>query len=212
MRDRWVYCVLLALLYTLLSIPLAILKTSPMFWMQHDPALGAMTKAQVLTALKGYFFWSALAALPAFVALRVAAARIYAAGLMSLLSRAKISPTELAPNERDLLGRLDLLTVRAQPERHVLVRFMAWAGTRLGRVAGGAILAFVWFSFVAQIYITEFLNYHAGRGWLNQPLVQLPWFRYLPTAARNPLVDLSSALLLLLVFFLIRSVLRVFRK
>src|SRR6266478_1267662 len=58
-RDRSVYCVLLGVLYTLLSIPLSILKTSPMFWMHNSPALSAMTSSQVTASLKGYFFWCA---------------------------------------------------------------------------------------------------------------------------------------------------------
>jgi hypothetical protein len=211
-RDRWVYCVLLAAAYSLLSIPLAILKTSPMFWMQKDPALSTLTNAQVLTALKGYFFWSALVVLPAFVSVRLLAGRIYAAGLMSLVSRGKISPADLAPNERELLDGLGLLSVRAEPARHVFVRFMTWAGTRVGRIAGTIVLVLVWFSFVAQIYITEFFNYHKGLGWLNQPLVQLPWFRYLPGSIRNPMADLSSALLVLLIALLVRSILVRFRE
>jgi hypothetical protein len=40
--------------------------------------------------------------------------------------------------------------------------------------------AMVWFTFVAQIFISEFINYHPVIGWLNQPLVQLPWFHYVP--------------------------------
>jgi len=211
-RDRWVSCVLLAVSYSLLCVPLSILKTSPMFWMHSNPALGALTTAQVAASLKGYFFWCALVMLPAFVVLRLAAVRVYASGLLSLVQRGRIAASELSPNERTTLDRLGLLAVQAEPERHVLVRFVSWTGTRLGRVVGGVVLTLVWFSFVAQIYITEFLNYHSGAGWLNQPLVQLPWFCYLPTSVRNPMGDVFSALLVLLVALLVRSILRGFRR
>src|SRR5437868_7079045 len=50
-RDRWIYCVFLALLYSFSSIPLSALKTSPMFWMRNNPALGALTATQVIAAL-----------------------------------------------------------------------------------------------------------------------------------------------------------------
>jgi hypothetical protein len=40
--------------------------------------------------------------------------------------------------------------------------------------------AALWFAFVAQIFVSEFFNYHPVVGWLNQPLVHLPWFRYIP--------------------------------
>jgi hypothetical protein len=210
-RDRWVYCVLLAFLYGLLSIPLSILKSSPMFWMHASPALGALTSVQVVASLKAYFFWCAVVMLPAFVIVHVAAARIYASGLVSLVQNGKIATSELAPIERDTLAGLGLLSLRAEPERHAFVRVVSWTGTRLGRTAGAVTLVLVWFSFVAQIYIAEFVNYHAGLGWINQPLIQLPWFRYIPTTVRNPLADVSTALLVLLVALLIRSIARGFR-
>jgi hypothetical protein len=205
-RDRWVYCVMLAILYTLLSVPLNVMKTSPMFWMHSSPALSALTGPQVKTALNSYFFWCALYLLPAFVLLHLGAARIYASGLVSLLQAGQISESDLAPTERQVLERLALLEVRPQPRRHALVRFVAWSGTRLGRVVGAVILVLIWFSFIAQIYITQFLNYHPGLGWLNQPLIQLPWFRYLPASVSNPLGQVLSALLVLLLALLIRWV------
>jgi hypothetical protein len=211
-RNRWIHCVLLAMLYTLLSIPLTALKTSPMFWMHNSPALASLTSAQVLAALKSYFFWCALILLPAFVLVHLAAARIYAAGLISLVQTGKVSESELAPGERDVLNRLGLLTVRPQKQHHRFVRFIAWTGTRLGRAVGAVIFVLIWFSFVAQIYVSQFLNYHSGAAWMNQPLVQLPWFRYLPTTVHNPISDVFSALLVLLMAVLISSVVRGFKE
>ena len=48
-----------------------------------------------------------------------------------------------------------------------------------------AALALVWFAFVAQIFVSEFLNYHPGVGWLNQPTAQAPWFHYIPGHLKN---------------------------
>jgi hypothetical protein len=211
-REQWLYCVLLAVLYSLLSVPLAALKTSPMFWMHNRPELGNLSREQVVAMLNGYFFWSAIVVVPAFVMLRVAAARIYASGIIALVRSGKIGESELAPTEREALSRLGLLGLGAEPPRHRLVRFITWTGTRVGRVVGGIVLALVWFSFVAQIYISEFLNYHGGRGWMNQPLVQLPWFHYVPSSIRNPLGAVSSALLVLLAACLVRSVARNLRR
>jgi hypothetical protein len=210
-RDRWVYCVLLALLFSLLNVPLSILKTSPMFWMHSSAALGTLTNAQAVAMLKGYFFWCALAVLPAFVILHVVAARIYASGVLSLVRSGKVAASELAPAEREVLDRLGLLAAQTEPQRHAFVRLVAWTGTRLGRAAGAIMLVVIWFSFVAQIYVAQFVNYHSGLGWINQPLVQLPWFRYFPAAVRNPLADISTALLVLMIAVLIRSIARSFR-
>jgi len=210
-KERWIYCVLLAGLYSLLSIPLSIMKTSPMFWMHNDPALGALTGPQVIAAMKSFFFWCALFVLPAFVILRLVAARIYASGLILLVQSGKITFADLAANERTVFERLGLLTTQPEPELHPVIRAAAWTGTRVGRVCGRGLLIAVWFSFVAQIYISEFLNYHSGLAWLNQPLVQLPWFRFLPLSLRNPMADLAAALLLILLATLVRSMVRSFR-
>jgi hypothetical protein len=56
----------------------------------------------------------------------------------------------------------------------------------MGRATTGVALFLVWFSFAAQIYISEFfLKSPMGRGWLNQPLVQLPWFNYIPAQLKQ---------------------------
>lgn len=210
-RARWVFCVLLALLYSALSVPLGILKTSPMFWMHNSAALSAMTGAQVLAALKVYFFWCGLLVLPSFVVVHLVAARVYASGLLSLVQSGKVPFSQLAQNERETLERLGLLMVAPEPERHAVVRAVTWTSTRLGRVVGACLLVSIWFSFVAQIYITQFLNYHSGLGWLNQPLVQLPWFRYLPTTVRNPMADVATVVLIVLTALLFRSIGRALR-
>jgi hypothetical protein len=210
-RLRWLSCIGLALLYSLLALPLNILKTAPGFW-GNQPALGNVSDAEAIKTLSGYFFWCALWMLPAYVMLRLVAARIYASGILSLVQTGRLSMAALAESERNVLKRLNLLQVRPQPERHFFVRFVAWAGTRAGRTASAVVLVFVWFSFVAQIYITEFLNYHQAHGWLNQPLVQLPWFYYVPARLKNPIGDMIFIVLLVLLTLLIGSVARTLRS
>ena len=38
---------------------------------------------------------------------------------------------------------------------------------------------------VAQVYIAQFLNYVPWSGWLNHPLVRLPWIRFIPELLRQ---------------------------
>ena len=208
-RSRYLACVGLALLYCAFALPLNILKTGPIFWSTGKPAFEQLTNTQVLKALDGYFFWCALIMLPAYVILRLVAARIYASGILALLGTGAIEPSALAENERKILERLGLAAAKPGPVRHRFVRLIAWAGTRLGRIITGAMLFFIWFGFVAQIYIAEFFNNHGGRGWLNQPLVQLPWFHYVPARLKNPMGEVVGTILIFLVFLLIASVLRV---
>ena len=96
LRRRWISSVGLALLYSLFAVPLNVLKTSPMFQPQTNPALANLTDAQVLKHLNSYFFWCALVALPAYVLLRLVAARIYAAGILQLVQTARITPADEA--------------------------------------------------------------------------------------------------------------------
>ncbi len=185
-RKKWLACFALALLYTAFSVPVTILKTVPEFFIQMNPSLADRSPAELLKFAKTYYFYSAFILFAAFVILRIAAARIYAASLLANLQSGALTEESLAENEWETLHRLDLLTVPPQPERHVLVRTAAWLGTRMGRIVTGFALFLVWFSFVGQVYISEFfMKSPNGRGWLNQPLVQLPWFNYIPNSLKQ---------------------------
>jgi len=211
-RARWMSSVALALLYSLLALPLNVLKTSPAFQPQINSALANLTDVQVLKHLDSYFFWCAIVMLPAYVMLRLLAARIYASGILSLVQSARIQPAELAPLEFETLQWLNLLEARPTPARHFFVRSITWTGTRVGRTASTVALALIWFTFVAQIYVTEFLQYHSGLGWMNQPLVQLPWFHYVPARLKSPWGDISFAILVWLLASVIARATQAFRS
>jgi hypothetical protein len=209
-RLRWLACAGLALLYSLLALPLNIMKTFPMFFLQARPELADLGDPLLLKRLNGYFFWCALLVFPAFVLLRLVAARIYASGILSLVQSGRIPAGSLSAFENETLQRLGLPGTRPQPERSRIMRLIAWTGSRLGRTVSGFALVFIWFSFVAQIYINEFLHYHGAIAWINQPLIQLPLFHYLPSRLKNPGGEILFAIFLLLLFWLIASVTRVF--
>ena len=42
------------------------------------------------------------------------------------------------------------------------------------------IVALLWLAVVAEIFVGQFLNYHGNVGWLNQPLMQLPFVNRIP--------------------------------
>src|SRR6185369_10051111 len=97
-------------------------------------------------AIKSFFFWCALFVLPAFVILRLVAARIYASGLILLVQSGRITFADLAAKERTVFERLGLLTTQPEPELHPVIRAGAWTGTRVGRVCGRGLLIALWFS------------------------------------------------------------------
>ena len=179
-RRRWWACVRLAGLYALVSLPVMLLKTAPLVF-DRLPGYGALSSAESLVVARRYFLLAGALVFGLYVAVRVAAVRVYAGGVMGMLRDGTLAPDRLGALERSALGRLDLLAVESRPARPAVLRAVGGASLWVARIGATAAAVAIWFTFVAQIFISEFLNYHPVVGWMNQPLVQLPWFRYIPT-------------------------------
>ena len=210
-RRHWLACLILAGLTSLFFLPLIIMKTAPQFF-GTGAKLANMTDKQVIQFLNGYFFACAFLVFPLFVALRVLAARIYARGILHGVQTGEISVTDLASRERLELQRLNLIQVNPPRSRHVLLRVARSTSSLVLFGAGIWATAFLWFTFVAQLYISEFFSYHGMIGWLNQPLIQLPWFRYVPAHAQNPAGEFFLTILILAFAFGIPALVRRVRK
>ena len=180
-RRRWWSCVKLAGLYALVSVPVMVLKTAPLLF-DRAPGYPALSDAEALEVLQGYFFWAGALVFAAYLLLRLAAARVYADAVLQSVRSGYVLPDRLSVEERAVLDRLGLLGVEERPARHAVVRAVGGLGRLTTRTASIAVLVSIWFAFVAQIFVSEFFNYHPIVGWLNQPLVQLPWVRYIPAA------------------------------
>jgi len=197
-RRHWVACLALAACYSLFSIPVLVMKTAPVFFGGKEPDFAQLTSAQALKTLNGYFFSTAFAVLAAYVVLRLIAARIYARGILNGVQSGAIPVSALGEREREELQRLNLIQVNPPRSRHVIIRVASKTSSLVLFCGAIAATAFVWFTFVAQIFIAEFFMYHPVIGWLNQPLVQLPWFRYVPAHVQNPGPEVFVTILLLL--------------
>ncbi|MEM7233299.1 MAG: hypothetical protein AAF517_14070 [Planctomycetota bacterium] len=178
--QSWKRSILVAAGYSLISLPFSILLTLPGFFPQISPELAEFSDAEVLSFLRRYYFGVALYGFAAFVALRWISGRAYTSALLSAWKRGRIERSELAPVEARVLDSLGLLPPVEDPKRGILPAVRA-TSHRAVRWACGALAVFAWFSFVAQIFVREFLNYHPVIGWLNQALVQLPWFSHIPS-------------------------------
>ncbi len=181
-RRKWLACLGLAMFYSILSIPVSILNITPIFFIQMNPSLSQATDAQIVKILETYFFWSSLFVFPAYVVLRLAAARIYASALLQAVQSGRVTLTSLKAGEQEDLEHLGLSTRREQRRIPVALKPLLW----LLRTTVKTATIFIWFTFVSQIFIREFFNYHPQRGWLNQPLVQLPWFQHVPEGLHAP--------------------------
>ncbi len=183
-RRRGFGCVRLAALYAALGFVVVLLKTAPIAFDRSD-AYAALADAEVLASLETWFLASGVFVFWSHVIVHRAAARLYASALVEAVRGGDVPLSSLAPIERDALGRLGFLEVEPAAPVPAVVR--AAKGTaRLG-LRGSALAALVglWFAFVAQVYVSEFLNHHPVIGWLNQPLVQVPFFRYVPDALQG---------------------------
>ena len=188
-RRRRVACLLLAVCYSIASLPVAVLIVFPLFIGQVNPVTNEMTDMELLKYLNTYFFWTGAVGFSAFVILRVFAARLYAGAVLGAVRAGELSASDLSELEAATLARLGLNEPEERAPRHIAIEVARKASRPIVRAPLVAATLVVWFTFVAQIYVREFLNYHPVRGWMNQPLVQLPWFRYVPghleKSARN---------------------------
>ena len=180
MRQSWSRSIVLAGLYSLLSLPVMALLNLPAFFDQLWPDLASLSDTEALAFLKTYYFRVAILGFSVVVILRLAAARVYARAIVTAIRNGGVRVAELSLDEQRLIQRLDLGTSPPQARKSVIVRIPLWMGSRLLEGVAVGLVTAIWFSFVAQIFVAEFLNYHPVAGWLNQPLVQLLWFSFIP--------------------------------
>lgn len=188
-RTRAFSCMILALAYGLVSVPVTFFKTLPLFMENVNPAVLTMTDDELFQYMNGFYFRAGIMFFLGYWLLHGIAARIYAKGLIEAMSKEAVSIDDLSQWELDALVKLSLVKSDAQNQRHIVIRFVdtVTKPARKGAIVFATIM--LWFGFVAQIYVSEFLVYHPMRGWMNQPLVQLPWYNYTPAHLRNPELD-----------------------
>lgn len=161
----------LALAYAVASIPVMAIIISPYFQRRfNDESLSATA---LLEALEGYYFATAFVYVPLYVALRLLAARCYAAGLLRALTSGRLAPGELHPGERADLAAcgIDLAAFSGR-------RSAGWAW--LSAPVRALLVLGLWFVVVANVFIAQFFNFQPMRHWFNQPMVHLPWVKYVP--------------------------------
>lgn len=177
-RLKWA-CVRLAALYAAVSVPIVILRFLPVG--QFNLVLDYRSDEELVAMLNKYYLAVSVLLFPLYLWVRLSAAKIYARAMLETVALGTVQPQELAIVEQQTLGKLGLLQPADRPRRHILIRTTGWTASRLAGFTAGALAAALWFAFVAQIYIGEFLNHHPLIGWLNQPLIQLPVVRYIPS-------------------------------
>lgn len=157
----------LAALFVTTGFVVAALKIAPL-------ALGntLQTPADVERVANQYPLIIAALLFPLYLALRLAAARVYARAALKIAARDGSEP--FAARERALLERLSLAGDGAPRQRGVLARVVVRSSSFATGVLASVIVVAVWLGFVGEIYVSQFLA-HDWMHWINHPLVQLPW-------------------------------------
>jgi hypothetical protein len=204
-RHSWGQTAACALLAFLLNLPLAALKVWPYFLSEATgqaealPAPPAeLSPADALALLNRHYWWAGLYCFGALAVLRLAWARAYAGAVRRAVRAGTLGEVDLAEPEWRALRDLGLFAAAPAIPHPRWFRLARWLSTRLGRLVCGSTVLLAWLGLVFQQYVAEFLRYTGWVGWLNQPLVQLPWFRHLPPALASQGAEIATAVPLLL--------------
>lgn len=173
-RERWLACLGLAVLYGLGALPVMVFRAAPTF-VGNLPAVDAMGDDEFARFQALYRFGAGLLVFPWFVLLRWYAALVYAAALPRLLERGALRSDQLDPAEVEVLELQGVTGTVEETSRPWLLRLVAWGGTRAGRVTSTALAFAIWGAFVFSIFVAQFLAYVPLVGWIVHPLVQVPW-------------------------------------
>ena len=183
-RRRWFGSLVLAVLYAIISIPVAALTFIPYFIGKDDEAFIDLPAMEILPILHRYMFAACLFVFPAYVFLRLVAARLYASAVREALQEREIEPVGF---EKVAVEKLHIAVPEPARGRSAPTRFILWTGSLSGRVTSAILVLLVWLAFSFQIVVGQFFKYEtdALKGWINQPLVQMPWFDLVPTELRK---------------------------
>ena len=177
LRSRTFAALVLTAGYLAASVPVTLTYTLPGFLPQMEfmaERYATMSDAEALAYINGWYFRGGALFVALLVLLKRAGAHLYAGALLRCVDRGTVSFESLNQFERDVLTRLGRtgndVSVSTRRSRGILV-FL--------------VIALPWLVFTAEIFVAQFFSYQGIHGWLNQPLLQLPWMNYVPEALRE---------------------------
>jgi hypothetical protein len=167
----------LAIVFWVLAAPLLIVRMAPYF-VGQAPEFAEMTGAQITAWLNGYYFWASFLLLPLFIVVWRRAAATYARAVLALL-RHNPATKGWRDGEKRALTALgyQFASSNAQP---IGRNSFSWLAGGLSTCSGLVLTWMVWSTFAIEVMVAQFFHYIPAAGWLNPPLVLLPWIRYLP--------------------------------
>ncbi|MEK7793062.1 MAG: hypothetical protein AAB353_00960 [Candidatus Hydrogenedentota bacterium] len=182
-QQRRLLCLFLAAFFSLVAFPLRVLMMIPVGFPIGDQTRESMTDAQLLAFIKNYYLFVSVAGFLGYVAVRIVAARVYASGVAAAVRAGTVPIDGLRGFERRAVMQLGLAEVAPRVPPSLTTRVATGATRPFWRAAATVATLIVWFTFVAQLYVSQFFNYRPpAYGFMNQPIIQAPVFRYIPDA------------------------------
>ena len=171
----------LSVLYGIFSILMYVLITVPVFFPQiaeANPDLNldfyGMSRDDASLVLFKYFTVVSVLGFLLFVLLKLLAARHYASALIRAARKGRLEGVATFPVEDRMLAQFDRSAAPSPSSRIVAIPVVTWKAGLL------VLCCAVWVGIAFLLHVAEFLNYHPIRGFLNHPLIQVPWFSYIP--------------------------------
>ncbi|ABW32473.1 hypothetical protein [Acaryochloris marina] len=166
--------------YVISSFFLTLGKAIPVFLPNTNPNLSALTASEALEYLNQYYLLIGVLGFLLVWGLRMAGGCIYAGALVDLWQQSSQPQSAFHPNESHFLQLVDIQYGSTHHSTHV-IRKILWLPVSVSyRVIAMTFSLLVWALVSFMPFASQFANYAPVRGFLNQPLVQLPCFRYVP--------------------------------
>lgn len=149
------------------------MRALPMLFPHIISGFEDMSRARALQAAEPLYLLATAACFAAILGARAVAARVYAGAILSALNAGRLTLSELAPVERVTLTRLNLLNGAIDGKERPNGRLRRiWRRVLEGLVV--IAVPAIWIAVAVSIFITQFLHYDWA-GWLNHPIIHLPW-------------------------------------
>jgi hypothetical protein len=174
--SRRIAFAFLAAGFAIAGVIIAGLHAGPLALGNYLKEIGGFSPGEYVQIGQLYHLGSAAVIFVLLLALRLAAARLYAGAVLKGVKSGDILPLQLSPPERARLADLDLLAADDTPAGNIVVRAAKFSGRSVIAIATTAATAALWFALVSQLYVAQFLNHH-WLAWVNLPMIQVPWMQ-----------------------------------
>lgn len=178
-QARLLSYLILALAITGVSLPLEVLRFTPMFFYQMKVISERASDAEHLIFFQRYLLFYGMTLFIALTLLRIYSAVIYRSAVLKGLQSGRISRSDLPPVISEWFERMNF---RPKPDKRssgfgkMALATTAWPF----RMALYVVLFITWAVFAAKGHVGEFVSYTEMRAFMNHPLVHFPCVNSVP--------------------------------